>query len=192
MAAVAVVPAAGRSARFGSAKLLAPLGGERLIDRTLNALFAGGVDRVVVVTAPGADLASAARLGDPRVVRVVNPDPSRGMFSSIQAGLAAAAGDPVLVLPADMPFVSPATVRAVADACVGGDAVVAPTYQGRRGHPVAFPAALVPRLLAEAPASNLKAALTASAMAWRPVDVDDPGILRDVDTPADLPGRPAT
>ena len=42
----------------------------------------------------------------------MNPDPSRGMFSSIQIGLAAAQGDPSSCFPGDMPFVRPATVAA--------------------------------------------------------------------------------
>jgi molybdenum cofactor cytidylyltransferase len=186
MSSVAIVPAAGKAERFGGAKLLARIGGEVLIDRTLGALLDGGVDRVVIVVAPGADFGVSRRVADPRVQVIVNPDPSRGMFSSIRAGLAVADGDPMLVMPADMPFVSPSTVAAVLAASAGQSGVVAPVHGGRHGHPVAFPASMRSAILREPPESTLKAALGATGLPWSEVVVNDPGILRDVDLPADL------
>src|SRR5262245_17552630 len=120
MPSVAIVPAAGKGERFGGAKLLARIGPDVLIDLTLRSLLDAGVGRVVVVSAPGVDFNEAKLISDPRVQIAVNPEPARGMFSSIQAGLAPAAGDPVLILPADMPFVQPGTVVAVAAACERG------------------------------------------------------------------------
>src|SRR6187399_2453717 len=105
MPSVAIVPAAGKGERFGGAKLVARIHGEALIDLTLRSLLDGGVDRVIVVLAPGVSLSEARLLEDRCVQTVVNADPSRGMFSSIQTGLAVADGDPILILPADMPFV---------------------------------------------------------------------------------------
>ena len=102
MASIAIVPAAGKAERFGGPKLLVRIKGQPLLDWTLWSLLDGGVDRVVVVTAPGADLSNAQFVSDPRVRLAVNEDPSRGMFSSIQAGLALVSGDPILVLPAAM------------------------------------------------------------------------------------------
>jgi molybdenum cofactor cytidylyltransferase len=186
MPSVAIVPAAGKAERFGGAKLLARIGGDVLLDRTLGSLLDGGVDRAIVVVAPRADFRASRRLADARVQVIVNPDPSRGMFSSIRAGLAVADGDPVLVLPADMPFVTPVTVAAVLRACVHQHGIVAPVYSGRRGHPVALPASMRSAILREPPETTLKAALAATGAAWTDVAVDDAGILRDVDRPADL------
>src|SRR5919112_3961665 len=90
--AVAVVPAAGASTRFGTMKLLADVGGVPLLERTLASLLDAGVARVVVVTRAGATFDAVPAITDARIVIVVNPDPARGMFSSIQAGLAAAGG----------------------------------------------------------------------------------------------------
>jgi molybdenum cofactor cytidylyltransferase len=182
----AIVPAAGKGDRFGGAKLLARAGDDVMLDRTLRSLLDGGVDRVVVAVAAGADLDASRLLADPRVRRVVNPDPSRGMFSSIQVALAGADGDPLVVLPADMPFVSPTTVEAVVTACAREGRIVVPVRGHRRGHPVAFPASLRAAILREPPESTLKAALAATGAAWTELRVDDPGVLRDVDTPADL------
>lgn len=188
MGVVAIVPAAGRGERFGGTKLLARIKGAPLIDWTLWSLLDGGVERVIVVTAPGADLSAARLMSDPRVRFVVNEDPSRGMLSSIQAGVAAATGDPILILPGDMPFVASSTVTAVTVACIRQQRVVVPTFNQQRGHPIAVPASLREAVLLAPTDSTLKDAL-AAAGAWRvELPVDDPGILRDVDVPRDLSG----
>ncbi|MCC7010734.1 MAG: nucleotidyltransferase family protein [Acidobacteria bacterium] len=184
----AVVPAAGRSSRFGGPKLLADVQGRPLIRRTLEALAAGGIDDVVVVIGPEAPRELVGLLDDSRVTTVVNPEPDRGMFSSIHAGLIAAAGSPVLVLPADMPFVQPATVRAVVDACRATGRVVVPAVGPKRGHPVALPRVVCDAIAAKGdPRGTLKDAFQAAA-GGPPVElpVEDAGVLHDVDVPGDL------
>ena len=188
---LAIVPAAGRGARFGSTsatptKLLASVDGEPMLDRTLGSLIEGGVERVVVVVGPGGALEKLTRLGDPRVRVVTNPDPAPGMLSSIQAGWASAEGDPVLVLPGDMPFVRAQTVRVVIETCRSTGAIVSPRTGGKRGHPVGLPGALRAAVLAAPPASTLKDVIDAGTLRRVAVDVDDPGVVRDVDVPADL------
>ncbi len=186
MPSVAIVPAAGKGERFGGAKLVARIGDDVLLDRTLRSLLDAGVDRAIVVVAPGADLGAARLLADPRVRTVVNPDPSRGMFSSIHAGLTIADGDPILVLPADMPFISSATVAGVMAACAKAQRIVVPVWNGRRGHPVAFPASLHAAVLLAPSESTLKDALAGTGAERFDLQVDDDGILRDVDVPGDL------
>jgi molybdenum cofactor cytidylyltransferase len=129
-------------------------------------------------------------IDDPRVATVVNPDPARGMFSSIQAGLAATGGDVVLVLPADMPFVAARTIAAVATHAAASGAVVVPTHTGRRGHPIAIPRALCDRLTALAPETTLKDALAAAGAARLELEVADAGVVHDVDVPGDLARQP--
>jgi len=182
----AVVPAAGRSTRFGSRKLLADVGGVPLLERTVVSLLEAGVDRVVVVIRDGDAFAGVCALDDPRVTTVTNPDPDRGMFSSIQAGLAATAEGVTLVLPADMPFVGAGTIAAVAAHAAATGAVVIPVHEGRRGHPIAIPERLRDRLLAVEPTSTLKAALAELHAPAALLAVSDRAILRDVDVPADL------
>ncbi len=189
--ALAVVPAAGRAERFGGGKLLADVAGAPLLERTLRSLLDGGVGHAVVVLAPD-DTAIPEHvplMRDPRVTPVVNPEPARGMFSSIQTGVAAAAlagGDVLLVLPADMPFVRANTVRAViAEARRLAGHVVVPRHAGRRGHPIAIPATLRAAVLAAPADSNLKAGLVGAPRLE--LDVDDDGVVRDVDVPGDLP-----
>ena len=186
MSAVAIVPAAGRAERFGSAKLIAPLRGEPMINWTLWSLLDGGASRVVVVIGPGTDLSSAPLIMDPRVMIAMNEDPERGMFSSIQAGLSITGGDPFVILPGDMPFVSSSTVTEVVTASIRRQRVVVPTHQDQRGHPIAIPSAFRKALLLAPPETTLKHALAAAGAEVVELPVADGGILRDVDTPADL------
>jgi molybdenum cofactor cytidylyltransferase len=191
---VAIVPAAGRSRRFGSQKLLADLDGEPLLDRTLDALLTGVPDlfRVVVVGNGRVDLSPVRRLQHPLVRFVINPDPERGMLSSIQAGLIAAESEPksdepaIVVLPGDMPFVRPTTIRTLVAALrSGGDLVVA-AHHGRRGHPIGIPATDVHAVRQADPRSSLRDILMSTGARPLLIATDDPGVLRDVDVPGDL------
>ncbi len=190
MRSVAVVPAAGSAERFGGKKLLAPVDGEPLLDRTIAALLDGGVDQVVVVVAPDADdlKHDVNAFNDPRVWTVVNPDPSRGMFSSLQAGMADAEGDALIVLPADMPFVQSGTVAALLDVFMSRPAIVSPRYQGKRGHPVILPPGLRDEIRDAPPTITLHDVLKRHADERVDVDVQDRGVVRDVDVVGDLTG----
>ncbi len=187
MPSVGIVPAAGRAERFGRQKLVEIVGGEPLLNRTLRSLLDAGVDRVVVVTAPREALESVSLLRDARVSRVVNPDPSRGMLSSIQTGVAAAPeGDPLIVLPGDMPFVRPATVAAVVARAPGPGSVAIARRGDKRGHPLALPRSLGREILNADPRGTLSDLLTRLHIERLYVDVADPGVVRDVDVPGDL------
>jgi len=188
MRAVAVVPAAGSAERFGGKKLLTPIDGIPLLDRTIASLLDGGVGQVIVVVGPGADelTRDVNAFSDPRVWPVVNTDPSRGMFSSLQAGMSEAEGDALVVLPADMPFVAGTTVRTLLDTFAARPAIVSPTYRGKRGHPVILPPGLREEIRSADPGSNLHEILKRHPQERVDVPVQDRGVGRDVDRPADL------
>lgn len=186
---VGIVPAAGRGTRFGGGKLIALVEGRPMIERTLQSLFDAGLESVTVILAEPSEVspATAPILNDPRVTCAVNLSPGRGMFSTVQAGLEVApAGDVVVVLPGDMPFVNPGTTSRVAQAAATSGRVVVARYRGRRGHPVAFPARLRLAILASPAESNLSETLKGFDPGEMEIEVDDPGIIRDVDRPADL------
>lgn len=136
-----VVLAAGAGRRFGSPKALVDYGGELLVERAARVLAEGGCDPVVVILgAAGDEVARRARLGDATVA--TNPDWPTGMGSSLRVALRTLANttqaDDVhaaLVLPVDMPGVSPEAVRRVA-AHGGTSALAAATHEGRLSHPV--------------------------------------------------------
>jgi len=187
---VAIVPAAGKAERFGSAKLLADVRGQPLVALTVRALLGGGVDTVVLVVAPGSPLIDLREPRDvfaaPALQVVINPDPDRGMFSSIQAGFQGDEHEVMLVLPADMPFVRKDTVAAVLAASASRDAVILPTFRGSHGHPIGLPGTLRNAILEADPRSSLKQVLAASGLEHRELAVDDAGVLKDVDFQRDL------
>lgn len=193
---VGVVPAAGRGSRFAEAdpaappKMLALVDGVPMVRRTVVSLLDGGVDRcVVVVAAEGAEGIDQALDGLP-VRLIVNPDPSRGMFSSVQCGVTATdEADLCVLLPGDMPFVQPATIAAVVAAGLGGGRTVTPSLTGHRGHPVVCSSVLRARIAAAPVDSRLDHLMDQDTVLT--VDVADAGVRRDVDRP-DLritPGR---
>jgi molybdenum cofactor cytidylyltransferase len=188
MSSIAIVPAAGAAERFGSAKMLADIDGLPLLERTIRALLEGGVDRVVVVLGPDGERIAekVAALSDRRVSRATNEHPERGMFTSIQAGMRAGAGDPILVLPGDMPFVSAATVSALLARYAAGRAIVSPRLDGRRGHPVVLPAKYRDEIVNASEDATLYQVLGAHVAERVDLDVSDRGIVRDVDRPSDL------
>ncbi len=187
MPSLAIVPAAGRAERFGRQKLLEDLGGELLLNRTVRCLLEGGADRVVVVVQPESGLEAVPLLADPRVLVVINPDPSRGMFSSIQTGFEVAGdANPILILPGDMPFVSPATVAELLAIPTDDSCVRVPRFNDQRGHPLALPRSLGSEILMANARSNLSGLLTSLGIEREYVDVQDPGVLRDIDVRKDL------
>jgi molybdenum cofactor cytidylyltransferase len=121
MRVVGIVLAAGASSRFGSQKLLAPLGGRPVLQHVLDSLAAVGMDDVVVVLGRDAD-AVEREIRWRAERRTVNPRPQDGLSSSLRVGLDAVAEDPavdaVLIALGDQPTLRPETVRAVVDAAV--------------------------------------------------------------------------
>ena len=186
---IAIVTAAGSAERFGGKKMLADVGGEPMLDRTIRCLLEGGVSEVIVVvgTDSRAELErDVEAMNDARVRPVENRDPARGMFSSIQEAVRTASGDVLLVLPGDMPFVKADTVRSVLLEWTKRRGIVSPRYNGKRGHPVALPLGLRDEILATPATSNLHDVIKRHLDQRTDLDVDDPGIVKDVDTQADL------
>jgi molybdenum cofactor cytidylyltransferase len=183
MSVVAIVPAAGKAERFGGEKLVVDIKGEPLLNWTLWSLLDGGVGKVVVVTAP-ARIQQGQTDDGPQGVPGGQCRPFRGMLSSVKTGLSIVSGDPLLFLPADMPFINSSTVTAIVTACIRRQRVIVPVHHEQRGHPIAVPGLLRRQILSAPAEATLKDALGDAERIELPVS--DPGILRDVDRPADL------
>jgi molybdenum cofactor cytidylyltransferase len=180
-----VVLAAGQGSRYkgGGHKLAEPLEGSTVLGCTLKHAIESRLQVVLVTTeaiVPHASIWLARR-----DIVVLSPEEARrGMGSSIAAGVLARAGAPGwLLLPGDMPLVKPQTLRAVAGALQLHPVVYA-QYRGRRGHPVGFSGELYSELIMLGGDEGAR-----RIVARYPVhgqEVDDPGVLVDVDTVADL------
>lgn len=184
---VAVLPGAGASRRMGRPKLLLPYRGGTLVGSVVEALRGGGVSTIVLVTSPGdEDLRAWAR--EAGVVAAVNPAPERGMLSSIREGIAALGktGEILLVSPADLPALRPETVSTLVRRMEETGAPLAlPVYQGRRGHPMAIAPALIPEIDTLDPDVGLKQLRDRHEDLLFELEVEDPGVVEDVDTPED-------
>ena len=178
----AIVPAAGASTRMGQPKLLLPWGGTTVLASTIAALREGGAETVIVVRAPDGPLRDWTP--PPGVRCAVNADPSRGMLSSVLAGLSAlGTPDPLLVCPADLPALRASTVAALLATYRREGGIVVPRHGRRRGHPLLIAPAWQARIreLAEHE-GGLRRILELGAGAVHELVVDDPGSIRDVDT----------
>ncbi|MFA6108738.1 MAG: nucleotidyltransferase family protein [Candidatus Latescibacterota bacterium] len=183
--AVAVVLAAGRSTRMGRLKQLLPLEGRTLIEAVVAALV-GRVDRIVVVVGYGAAEVRQVLAGLP-VVCAENPEYAAGMLTSVQCGLhAAGRPGPYLVCLGDQPVIPAGVVEAIlrAGAAAPGSIVV-PTWEDRGGHPVLLPEACLEEVLALPSDRGLDAVVRRPGARVVRLPVEDPAVLRDLDTPED-------
>ncbi|MCY4013304.1 MAG: nucleotidyltransferase family protein [Gammaproteobacteria bacterium] len=178
----ALILAAGSARRFGSDKRLFPIDGVAMLARTVD-VYRTVFDEVAVVIRPGEPLiVDLVRASGARPIEAA--DASRGQSQSLAAGVAAFDQAPGLVVGlGDMPFVAPATLRAIADEMsTYPEHIVRPRHKGRPGNPVGFPAhafAALARIEGDTGAREVVAA----SEKLRFVEVDDPGILTDVDRP---------
>lgn len=183
----AIVLAAGRGARFGGGKLLAPLNGRPLIAGALRAALAAPVRQVFVAIGQDPALREAIIGESERLALVPVPDAAEGMGASLRTAAAQVSDDAagVFVFLGDMPAIAAATVETLAAALDGPDHIAAPSLDGRRGHPVLFGAAWLPALRALSGDEGARAILQ-TAPRLTLVPVSDPGVLLDVDRPEDL------
>jgi molybdenum cofactor cytidylyltransferase len=166
---IVVVLASGRGDRFiasggSGSKLQALLAGKPVLQRTLDAVRASGL---------------------PWHLEDAGHD---GMGDSIAAGVRATAGaGGWLILPGDLPLVRPESLQQVAAALVSCS-VVLPKYQGRQGHPVGFAADCRDALTMLSGPQGAALVVRAQTMVKRAIelDLDDPGIVTDIDTVHDL------
>ena len=170
---------------MGRPKALLPFEGETFLDR-LIARFSGICHPVIVVVGYGADRVRAGIANIDLAEVVINPEPERGMLSSLQCGLRAVPdAGAVLFTPVDLPSIRRSTIEALASVeALGATADVAmPVCDGRKGHPVRVSRQVIAELLALPVAAQARDVIRRYEAQLLPVD--DPGILHDVDTPTD-------
>lgn len=185
----AMVLAAGLSTRMGGTvpKPLLPWGSRTILEQVVTTLLAAGLDDVLVITGHRRE-AVEAMLASYAVRCVFNPTFAGGeMLSSVQTGLRAfpAACTGALLTLADQPQMQVEVVRQVVTAFRRGgeQAIVVPSYQMRRGHPILLPSWLWPEVLDLPAAASLRSVMARHAAAIHYVVVDTPSVLADLDTP---------
>ncbi|MFB3882766.1 MAG: NTP transferase domain-containing protein [Armatimonadota bacterium] len=180
----AVVLAAGEARRFGGPKLLMPFGDSTVIGCVTSALAGAGVEPIIVaVGANRAEIEGALVCASVQLVE--NPDPSRGMLSSIQVGVAALprSASRFLIALADQPRVTAEEIRQlIADMTRAGRGIARPIHRGKRGHPVLLASRYRDEILALPPEATLRDVIHRHLDDVVEVDVASDAVVRDIDT----------
>lgn len=186
----AVVLAAGTSTRMGRAKQLLPLGGATVLAQTIENVRAAALHEIVLVL--GASAEAIRRQLPPSVIAslkiVMNPGYGQGMASSLRVGLSHvdAGSDAALIVLGDQPFIQPQTVHQIMDGYHRTRApIIIPSYQGNRGNPVLLDRSVFSEVMALEGDIGCRAIFINHLNAIIKVEVEDPGVLLDIDSEDD-------
>lgn len=181
-----ILLAAGNATRFGGEKLLYPLRDGVPVGVASAANLGRALQKNIAVVRQ-ADVALTARLQTLGFDVIVNSGADIGMGTSIAVGVSGASHVAGWVITlADMPWINPATISEVGSCLAAGASVVAPVYEGKRGHPVGFSKKWGDQLLALSGDRGAQGLVAAAGDEVELFDTDDPGVLLDVDHPRDV------
>ena len=186
-----IVLAGGLSLRMGRPKALLPWPATNVsfVAQVIETLRNAGAECLGVVTGVHHDLIASALEGHAASV-LYNPHHADGQLASLLHGLRWGFSQTtrpwVMATLVDVPGMRPDTVRTIADATLSGEFLaIRPGHAGRHGHPVVWRRDALPLLEAADPALGARGVMRALAAegAVRDIEVDDPGVLTDIDTP---------
>ena len=182
-----IILAAGASTRFGQQKQLLDWGGVPLLAHAVDETLAAGLLPVIVVLGCGAEAARAALGGRP-VHAVMNWRWEEGLSASVKVGLAALPPetDAAILLQCDQPLLTAGLLRALVTRFEEtGAAIVHPVHAGQRGTPTLFARPLFRELAAVSGDQGGRVLIDRHAGDTATIEVTDPDVLADIDTPAD-------
>ena len=185
-----VILAAGASTRMGRDKALLPWRDGTFLTAAIRALQPA-TELVLVVA--GANAASLEPIADAYAAfTVVNPEPQRGQFSSLQVGLQEVLNrgrDAAIVTLVDRPAAEPETVEQIKAAFLSSDEriwAVVPEYGGKHGHPIVIGREMIEAFLRAPSGSNARDVEHGRQEHIRYLPVRDPLVVANVDTPEDF------
>ena len=181
-----VVPCAGASARMGKPKALLSIRGRTFVQAVVDTLRTGGCEPVLSIVPDTPVIAEAARATGAHVL--TNPHPGEGPITSMRLALAELADsvEGVIYLAVDHPCVRAETIATLLDAARSTDAdLVIPTHEGQRGHPSFFRKSLFGELTDPTLDGGARTVVHKYLDSALLVEVPDPGIRLDIDTPAE-------
>ena len=180
----AVIVAAGMSSRMGDFKPMLNIGSISIAQRIVATFHQAGVSKIVVVTGYNAQQLER-HLSNLGLVFLRNEDyANTQMFDSARIGLEYLKDkcDRIFFTPVDIPLFTSLTVKRLMET---NAALACPVCDGKTGHPLLISAALVDTLLCDHGDGGLQGAIKRCGTEMTRVEVEDPGILHDADTPAD-------
>jgi molybdenum cofactor cytidylyltransferase len=185
----AAILAAGESRRMGAPKALLPYHGVTFVEHLMSAARHPRVGIVRVILGAGAeDICAKLHLDSDSVV--VNPDWPKGQLSSIQAAVRSLAGystEGLLLCPVDHPLISKTLVaQLIEEFDAGGNAIVLPTFHGRRGHPIIFRSSVYEEILAASPEVGARQVVWAHRDDIAEVPTEEEGVVLNLNDPETL------
>ncbi len=187
----AIILSAGSSRRMGTQKLLLPYGSKTIIETVIDNVLNSSVDHVLVVL--GSDHEKIRKRIGPRPVEVChNQQHKQGMLSSVICGLRAIPPDAgaVLIFLGDQPGITPDVTNTIIEAYNDGPfGIVIPVYSHRRGHPLLIDRKYIREIENLDPEQGVRALRHHFPEDVLEVEVDESGILMDIDTPEDYKNR---
>ena len=181
-----IILAGGASRRMGTPKALLQFRGETFLDRLIR-LFSGVASPVIVVVGYHAEAIRSGIQRSSEAVFVVNPDPERGMLSSLQCALAALPGNAqaAMFTPVDHPNLESSTLERLAAEFLAKRApVTVPVHNGKHGHPVCIARPVIAELLSLPPEAQASDVIHRHVSQTSYIEVPDSAILTDVDDQA--------
>lgn len=183
----AIILAAGESRRMGRQKLLLPYAGRNVIQHIADAATTSRVDRTIVVTGHEPERIHDALQGF-NVTFAQNDRYKEGMLTSIRTGLAAMPEvlEAFMVVLGDQPSLSSAVIDILIDGFRASEkGVVIPWINDDSGHPIIIDAAYREEVMTKFDDTGLRGLIYGRPEEIHRLPVTDPGVLRDMDTPAD-------
>lgn len=182
-----IILAAGMSSRMGSFKPLLPYKENTIIEQTVLSLLNGGVDNVVVVT--GKNALEVEKILDKYPIKTKrnNDYETTGMIDSIQIGLKELLNtDAVFILPGDIPNVWAGTVFRLKEELIHSDYdIIIPRYKEAKGHPPLIRKTCYKSILQYQGTDGLREILTLYKENTNFLDIEDAGIMLDIDFKSD-------
>jgi molybdenum cofactor cytidylyltransferase len=183
-----IILAGGQSSRIGQPKALLSIGPETFSECIANKMKRAGVDQVYLITGVD-DQKIKDALKDKIPAEIIFNERSKGgQISSLKAGIRCISpeSDGVLVWPVDLPLIKVQTVSKILKSFQSNQkAIVIPTHKERRGHPIVIGRELMTDLLRLPSEHTTRDFLASHATNVLEIDLDDPAILIDIDTPED-------
>ena len=184
MQTAALIVAAGMSKRMGEFKPMLSIGSISIAQRVIATLQQSGVSKIVMVTGYNATALERHLSGNGVIFLRNDHYETTQMFDSVRIGLRYLQGkcDRVLFTPVDVPLFTAGTVKAILDS---GAALACPMCEGKQGHPILIAESLIQEILLDCGEQGLKGAMDRCSEPLVRIDVEDPGTIRDADTPED-------
>ncbi len=174
-----VILAAGFSERAGQFKMTLPIGDKTILEKCIEGMTSV-CDRIIVVGGYNYDKIKKIVADIPNVEFCYNKNYEAGMFTSVKRGIREIKAERFFIIPGDQPLVKPETYRKLLS--IDADIVI-PRFNGKKGHPVLFASHHIPEILAMPDTAILRDFIHSKEATI--VDVDDPGVGLDVDSPED-------